>query len=288
MTIDEGVNDEGVRRRSDRRDRTAARAAAGRGGPRGPRHDAQRVEAAAAARPRRGARHRGRARCRPGRRGCRTGAAGRDRPPADVHRADGPEALRPRVRDDQPAAHGGHGPPALRRPGRRGGAVRRAELLRGLRAHRRPGQDRGGLVRAPPGQGDARDGRRDPARRGLGARRDLDRGDRAALRRAPTTSRHQTRLAALGLRKAGECCAPGSTHHGGRPKRAVCRAGIVSCSRWCCRSPRRRSRTQPGASSCRRSCRSARQQPCPGTSPAARPSSAHRSPRGPRQRRRRT
>ena len=148
MTIDEGVNDEGVRRRSDRSDRTAAGAAAGRGGSRGPRHDAQRVEAAAAARPRRGARRRGRARRRPGRGGRRPGAAGRDRPPADVHRADGPAALRPRVRADQPAADGGHRPPALRRAGRRGasGSSRRASFA-ALRAHRRAGQDRGGPAR---------------------------------------------------------------------------------------------------------------------------------------------
>ena len=38
---------------------------------------------------------------------------------------------------------------------------------------------------------------------------------------------------------------------------------LVSCSRWCCRSPRRRSTSQPAASSCRRSCRSVRRPPCP-------------------------
>ena len=49
--------------------------------------------------------------------------------------------------------------------------------------------------------------------------------------------------------------------------------GYVSCSRWCCRSPRRRSTSRPDASSSRRSCTSARRPPCPGTSPAARPTS---------------
>ena len=43
-----------------------------------------------------------------------------------------------------------------------------------------------------PGQGDARDGRCDPPRRGCGPRGDLDAGDRAALRRL-LRARHLTR-----------------------------------------------------------------------------------------------
>ena len=42
----------------------------------------------------------------------------------------------------------------------------------------------------------------------------------------------------------------------------VPRSADVSCSRWCCRSPRRRSRSRPGASSCRRSCTAARRPRC--------------------------
>jgi hypothetical protein len=36
----------------------------------------------------------------------------------------------------------------------------------------------------------------------------------------------------------------------------------ISCSRWCCRSPRRRSRNQQAASLCRRSCRAGSRRRC--------------------------
>ena len=71
----------------------------------------------AVTRPRRHARGRGRARPRTGGARRRGGRARGDRPPADrAVRATRPAPLRPHLRADQPAAHGGHRPPAGRRP----------------------------------------------------------------------------------------------------------------------------------------------------------------------------
>ncbi len=52
----------------------------------------------------------------------------------------------------------------------------------------------------------------------------------------------------------------------------------VSCSRWCSRIPHRHSRSRPDASSCRRSCTSARPPPCPGTSRGVPQTSARHHP----------
>ena len=65
-------------------------------------------------------------------------------------------ALRPHVRGDEPAPHGGHGPSARGRPRGRREAVHRPEL-RGLavRPDRRTGEDRGRPARPHAPGGDA-------------------------------------------------------------------------------------------------------------------------------------
>ena len=89
-----------------------------------------------------------------------------------------------RLRRHEPAADRGHRPPARRRA--RGGrqALRGAELRAvALRAHRRPGEERGGPARHDAAGAGPHDARGDQVPRAGGDGRRLDRGDRAPLRR---------------------------------------------------------------------------------------------------------
>ncbi len=146
-------------------------------------NDSQRVARRARQRPRGAAGGPRRARRRRGRRSRERGRAGCDRAPA--HGALGrarPAPLRADVRADQPPAHRGHRHPAVGRARSGHAALRRPEL-RGLavRAHRRPGEDRGGPARHRSACGGADDERGDPLSRAGGHPGRLDRGHRASL-----------------------------------------------------------------------------------------------------------
>ena len=124
-----------------------------------------------------------RAGCRSGRRGGGHGDARRDRAPVDRDsRRDRHAPSRSGVRADQPPADRGHRSPALGRAGRGRAALRGAEQHRRVRAHGRGGQERGGPGRRLARKRDAREHRGDRSPRAGGPRRDLDGGDRAALR----------------------------------------------------------------------------------------------------------
>ena len=131
-----------------------------------------------------------------------------------------PEALRPVVRADQPAAHRGARPPDRRRAGLRRAARRRPELHR-LAQHpvRRLGQGRGGPAGPGAAEGAAGDAGGDPLPRGGGAegrrhgaavRRLLRRRRRNPMRRdgaeaAVPAGRRRTGLHVLGApRRRGE------------------------------------------------------------------------------------
>ena len=94
---------------------------------------------------------------------------------------------------DEPAAHGGHRPPARRRPRRRRAALRGAEL-RGLagRTHRRTREERG-RPSIPTRRRRCRGAGGHPPPRGGGDRRRTGAGHRAALRRVLRPRHHAQR-----------------------------------------------------------------------------------------------
>ena len=114
-------------------------------------------------------------------------------------------ALRPRLRPDQPSADRGHRPPARRRPRASGvAAVRGPELRRlAVRPRRRPVKTEDGPARPQPAGAMRHDARGDPASRGGGHRRRLDRGRRAPLRRL-LRPRHLARLDPEGEHDRGD------------------------------------------------------------------------------------
>ena len=163
---------ESLRGDCDRRNRQAARAAPRRARLRGRGDDALAAEPACAARSRRGA---GRGRWPrqglgyPGRDAHRAGGRrARDDRPCGCHE---PEALRRRVRDDEPSPHGRDGPPGRSCAQGTRTARRRAELRQlELRTDRRPGEEGERPARPRSARLDEAEPRRDPAPR-VGRRR---------------------------------------------------------------------------------------------------------------------